>query len=79
MCIRDSLKGNPSVQEDWFINPKTKEEITFIDFARGEGRFARHFDAEGNPSPMLLSAKAERLANWRLLQDLAGVREPVKK
>ena len=76
---RLDLKGNPTVQEDWFINPKTKEEITFIDFARGEGRFAKHFDAEGNPSPMLLSAKAERLANWRLLQDLAGVREPVKK
>jgi hypothetical protein len=34
---------------------------------------------DGNPSPMLLSAKAERLANWRLLQDLAGVREPAKK
>lgn len=76
---RLDLKGNPAVQEDWYINPKTKEPFTFIDFARGEGRFAKHFDADGNPSPMLLSAKAERLANWRLLQDLAGVRAPAKK
>jgi pyruvate/2-oxoacid:ferredoxin oxidoreductase beta subunit/Pyruvate/2-oxoacid:ferredoxin oxidoreductase delta subunit len=75
---RLDLKGNPSVQEDWYVNPKTKEPFTFIDFARGEGRFAKHFDAEGNPSPMLLAAKAERLANWRLLQDLAGVRTPAK-
>ncbi len=76
---RLDLKGNPTVGEDWYINPKTKEAFTFIDFARGEGRFAKHFDAEGNPSPMLLSAQAERLANWRLLQDLAGVRETGKK
>jgi len=75
---RLDLKGNPAVQEDWYVNPKTKEPFTFIDFARGEGRFARHFDAAGNPSPMLLSAQAERLANWRLLQDLAGVRAPAK-
>jgi pyruvate ferredoxin oxidoreductase beta subunit len=76
---RIDLKGNPALQDDWFVNPKTKEPFTFIDFARGEGRFAKHFDADGSPSPMLLSAKAERLANWRLLQDLAGVREPAKK
>lgn len=76
---RLDLKGNPAVQEDWYVNPKTKEPFTFIDFARGEGRFAKHFDAAGNPSPMLLAAKAERLANWRLLQDLAGVRESAKK
>ncbi|MBK8051561.1 MAG: 4Fe-4S binding protein [Anaerolineales bacterium] len=76
---RLDLKGNPNVKEDWYINPKTKEPVTFIDFARGEGRFSKHFDEDGNPSEMLLSAKAERLANWRLLQDLAGVREPVAK
>lgn len=76
---RLDLKGNPNVKDDWYINPKTKEAITFVDFARGEGRFAKHFDADGNPSEMLLSAKAERLANWRLLQDLAGVREPAAK
>ncbi|MCB0051723.1 MAG: hypothetical protein KDE24_19505, partial [Caldilinea sp.] len=76
---RLDLKGNPTVSEDWYINPKTKEAFTFVDFARGEGRFAKHFDATGNPSPMLLSAEAERLANWRLLQDLAGVSDAGKK
>ena len=76
---RLDLKGNPTVQQDWYINPKSKETFTFVDFARGEGRFAKHFAADGTPSPMLMSAQAERLANWRLLQDLAGVREPVKK
>jgi len=71
---RLSLKGNPNVKEDWYINPKTKEPFTFIDFARGEGRFAKHFDKDGNPSEVLLRAQEDRLANWRLLQDLAGVR-----
>ena len=76
---RLDLKGNPNVKDDWYVNPKTKEQITFVDFARGEGRFAKHFDAEGKPSEMILAAKAERLRNWRLLQDLAGVREPTGK
>jgi len=49
---------------------------TTIDFARGEGRFAKNFDNEGNPTSELLLAKAERLANWHMLQDLAGIREP---
>lgn len=71
---RLDLKGNPNVKEDWYVPPKTTEPFTFIDFARGEGRFAKHFAADGSPSEMLLSAKAERLANWRMLQDLAGVR-----
>jgi pyruvate/2-oxoacid:ferredoxin oxidoreductase beta subunit/NAD-dependent dihydropyrimidine dehydrogenase PreA subunit len=71
---RLSLQGNPAVKDDWFVNPKTKEEVTFIDFARSEGRFAKHFDADGNPSETLLMAKQDRLENWRLLQELAGLR-----
>lgn len=71
---RLSLQGNPAVKDDWFVNPKTKEEVTFIDFARSEGRFVKHFDREGNPSPTLLAAKQDRLENWRLLQELAGLR-----
>ncbi|HXG09127.1 MAG TPA: thiamine pyrophosphate-dependent enzyme [Gemmataceae bacterium] len=71
---RLSLQGNPAVKEDWYRNPKTGEEITFIDFARSEGRFAKHFDKDGNPSELLLWAKQERLENWRLLQELAGLR-----
>src|SRR5258708_6819267 len=71
---RLSLQGNPAVKEDWFKNPKTNEEVSFIDFARSEGRFAKHFDKDGNPSETLLWAKQERLENWHLLQELAGLR-----
>ena len=38
---RLSLQGNPAVKGDWFVNPKTNEEVTFIDFARSEGRFVQ--------------------------------------
>jgi len=71
---RLSLQGNPAVKEDWYKHPKTNEEITFIDFARSEGRFAKHFDDNGNPSELLLMAKQDRLENWHLLQELAGLR-----
>ena len=71
---RLSLQGNPAVKDDWFKNPKTNEEVTFIDFARSEGRFAKHFDKDGNPSETLLHAKQDRLENWHLLQELAGIR-----
>jgi pyruvate/2-oxoacid:ferredoxin oxidoreductase beta subunit/NAD-dependent dihydropyrimidine dehydrogenase PreA subunit len=74
--IRDrlSLQGNPAVKDDWYVNPKTKETITFIDFARSEGRFAKHFDRDGQPSETLLRAKEDRLDNWHVLQELAGLR-----
>jgi pyruvate/2-oxoacid:ferredoxin oxidoreductase beta subunit/Pyruvate/2-oxoacid:ferredoxin oxidoreductase delta subunit len=71
---RLSLQGNPAVKDDWWLNPKTKELVTFIDFARSEGRFAKHFDKDGNPSETLLRAKEDRLDNWHLLQELAGLR-----
>lgn len=71
---RLDLKGNPNMKADWYVNPKTKEPFTFIDFARGEGRFAKNFDSDGNPTDMLLTAQADRLANWHTLQDLAGLR-----
>jgi pyruvate ferredoxin oxidoreductase beta subunit len=71
---RLSLQGNPAVKEDWYKNPKTNEEVTFIDFARSEGRFAKHFDKDGNASELLQWAKQERLENWHLLQELAGLR-----
>ncbi|MBT7256613.1 MAG: thiamine pyrophosphate-binding protein, partial [Planctomycetaceae bacterium] len=54
-------------------NPKTKEEVNFIDFCRSEGRFAKHFDKDGNPSEILLAAQQERLDNWHVLQELAGL------
>jgi pyruvate/2-oxoacid:ferredoxin oxidoreductase beta subunit/NAD-dependent dihydropyrimidine dehydrogenase PreA subunit len=71
---RLTLQGNPAVKDDWYVNPKTKEPVTFIDFARSEGRFAKHFDRDGNPSETLQWANQERLENWHLLQELAGLR-----
>src|SRR5438874_7573007 len=68
--IRDrlSLQGNPAMKEDWYTDPKSKQVVDFIDFARSEGRFSKHFDKEGNPSAVLQAAKQERLENWKLLQ-----------
>jgi hypothetical protein len=71
---RLSLQGNPAVTDDWYVNPKTGKQVDFIDFCRSEGRFAKHFDKDGNPSETLLRARADRLANWHLLQELAGIR-----
>ncbi len=62
------------MKEDWWTNPKTSETVDFITFCRSEGRFAKHFDNEGNPSELLLAAKQDRLENWHLLQELAGLR-----
>src|SRR6185436_19783544 len=70
---RLSLQGNPAIHDDWWTNPKTGEVVDFIDFARSEGRFAKHFDKDGNPSETLLRGKADRLENWHVLQELAGV------
>jgi len=67
------LQGNPGMKNDWWTNPKTKEEVNFIDFCRSEGRFAKHFDKDGNPSEILLAATQERLDNWHVLQELAGL------
>jgi len=70
---RLSLQGNPSPKEDWYKDPKTGELFDFVMFARSEGRFSKHFDKAGNPTDMLLSAKQDRLENWRVLQELAGI------
>ena len=69
-----SLQGNPAVKEDWFKNPKTGDVVDFLDFARSEGRFVKHFDRDGNPSETLLETQADRLKNWHVLQELAGLR-----
>jgi len=71
-CI--NLQGNPAMKEDWFSEPKTGKPVDFVAFAKTEGRFARHFDAEGNADEFLLQAQQGRLANWRRLQELAGLR-----
>jgi len=70
---RLSLKGNPKIKEDWMKKPKTDDDLTFVDFARTEGRFRKHFDKDGNPSEALMSSNEQRLDNWRRLQERAGV------
>lgn len=70
---RLSLTGNPNQKADWYVNPKTGEQVDFITFARSEGRFSKHFDKDGNPTSEMLAAREDRLENWQLLQELAGV------
>ena len=70
---RLSLKGNPVPEKDWYVDPKTGQRVDFITFARGEGRFEKHFDANGIPSPTLLLANEDRRRNWRILQEMAGI------
>ncbi|NOY40966.1 MAG: 4Fe-4S dicluster domain-containing protein [Planctomycetes bacterium] len=70
---RLSLQGNPAMKDDWWKNPKTGETIDFLSFARTEGRFSKHFDGEGSASETLLRSQQDRLENWNLLQELAGV------
>jgi homotetrameric NADPH-dependent glutamate synthase len=78
---RLSLAGNPSIESDWQRLPHG-EDFDFVTFARGEGRFAPHFDADGAPAPEILATQDDRLANWRTLQELAGIghaRTPVSR
>ena len=53
---RLSLVGNPAQKEDWWTPPQSDKPFTFVDFARTEGRFAKQFDRDGNPSEALLDA-----------------------
>ncbi len=71
---RLSLVGNPSQKLDWWTPPNNDKPVTFIDFARTEGRFTKQFDRDGKPSLTLMQAEEERLRNWRMLQELAGLR-----
>ena len=70
---RLSLQGNPALRADWSALP-TGEAIDFLSFARSEGRFAAHFAGDGEPTPEIQATQADRLANWRTLQELAGLR-----
>ncbi|MBF0143242.1 MAG: 4Fe-4S binding protein [Magnetococcales bacterium] len=76
LASRLSLQGNPSINRDWH-HVKVKggsQKVNFVTFAREEGRFSKQFDKDGNPSPTLLASQAGRLANWRLLQEMAGIK-----
>jgi pyruvate/2-oxoacid:ferredoxin oxidoreductase beta subunit/Pyruvate/2-oxoacid:ferredoxin oxidoreductase delta subunit len=70
---RLSLQGNPALRDDWSKAPDGTP-IDFLDFARSEGRFAAHFGADGAPTTEIVATRADRLANWRWLQELAGLR-----
>ena len=71
---RLSLVDNPAQKEDWWTPPQSDRPYTFIDFARTEGRFAKQFDRDGHPSEALLLTQQDRLQNWHVLQELAGIR-----
>jgi pyruvate ferredoxin oxidoreductase beta subunit len=73
LAERLSLQGNPALRDDWSKLP-TGEPVDFLSFARSEGRFAPHFATDDEPSPEILDTQADRLANWRTLQELAGLR-----
>jgi pyruvate ferredoxin oxidoreductase beta subunit len=70
---RWSLQGNPALRDDWAADPDGTVR-DFISFARTEGRFARHFAEDGSPSVEILGTQADRLENWRTLQELSGMR-----
>jgi pyruvate/2-oxoacid:ferredoxin oxidoreductase beta subunit/Pyruvate/2-oxoacid:ferredoxin oxidoreductase delta subunit len=78
-----SLAGNPSVTHDWHTRKGADGEmrpVTFLDWARTEGRFRKHFDKDGNPkTEVIRMAQGERLRNWRRLQELAGVENVDRK
>jgi len=70
---RLSLQGNPALRADWSTLP-SGEPVDFLSFARSEGRFAAHFGGEGGSTAEIQATQADRLANWRTLQELAGLR-----
>ncbi len=70
---RLDLSGNPSINKDWHVDSRSGEQRDFVWFARGEGRFAKQFNKDGQPSEELLWSQDDRLKNWHLLQELAGV------
>jgi hypothetical protein len=72
LAERLSLQGNPALKADWATAPDGST-IDFLTFARTEGRFAPHFGADGSPSPEIVATQEDRRANWRTLQELAGV------
>jgi pyruvate ferredoxin oxidoreductase beta subunit len=71
---RLDLRGNPELRGDWAKDPKTQEPVDFYVFAKTEGRFATRFGPAGEPDEALRKIRLDVLANWRQLQELAGLR-----
>src|SRR5688572_28024496 len=74
LAERLSLQGNPALREDWLRAPDGTV-TDFLAYARTEGRFAPHFAADGSPSVEIQATNADRLENWRLLQEMAGIKK----
>lgn len=74
IASRLSLQGNPAMTEDWFKTPDGNQ-IDFVHFARTERRFSKQFQKDGSPTEELLKAQEDRVKNWRLLQELAGIKK----
>jgi pyruvate/2-oxoacid:ferredoxin oxidoreductase beta subunit/Pyruvate/2-oxoacid:ferredoxin oxidoreductase delta subunit len=72
MAERLSLQGNPALRDDRSKLPDGTL-VDFLAFARSEGRFAGHFGPDGTRTPEILATQDDRLANWRGLQELAGL------
>jgi pyruvate ferredoxin oxidoreductase beta subunit len=70
---RWSLQGNPALRDDWSKLPDGTV-VDFLSFARTEGRFTGHFAADGSPTSEIVATQEDRAANWRTLQELAGLR-----
>lgn len=70
---RCSLAGNPAPGDDWSRLPDGTP-VDQIAFARTEARLRAHLTEDGSPSLELQAIEADRLASWRFLQELAGVR-----
>ncbi|MFH1439673.1 MAG: thiamine pyrophosphate-dependent enzyme [Candidatus Woesearchaeota archaeon] len=67
---RISLDGNPDVNEDWAT---VKGELfTFLEFAKKEGRFQKHFAGE-QPTDTILASRDEVLRQWNNLQEKARI------
>ncbi|MFM7389475.1 MAG: thiamine pyrophosphate-dependent enzyme [Vampirovibrionales bacterium] len=77
---RISLDGNPSPTRDWVLEKDAEGNelpFNFLSWAKTEGRFKKHFDKNGDPaSQLIMDAMQDRLDNWRLLQELAGIENP---
>jgi len=73
MKERLSLQGNPDPKADWSALPDGTV-VDFLTFARSEGRFAPHFGKDGTATEEIQATRDDRLANWRMLQELAGLR-----
>ncbi len=74
MRERLNLQGNPAPREDWYTPRGDGEALDFIGFAGTETRFAPYFSSEGTALPALVDANENRLAQWRRLQEMAGMR-----